>query len=204
MFNLIKKDALVQKSLIPLYLAIALVYLFLGTPLSFLIFLLSITLMMNAFYYEEKGNSHVLFNSLPYTRKEIVSSKYVGTLFYTAVIIGVVYISNLIVNGKDVPFSWKDMLFTFGMTMTLTALIFPFFYKFKQQFLLIASFFLIGLFMFTYKIILYVFRDAFANLVQWIAELTDLQLYGSATIIILLLYSGSWLLSIRIYNRKVF
>lgn len=204
MLNLIKKDALVQKSIISLYLAIALVYLFLGTPLSFLMILLSMSVMMNAFYYEEKGNSHVLFNSLPYTRKEIVSSKYIGTLFYTAVIIGVIYVGNLIVNGKDVSFSWKDMLFTFGMTMTLIAVIFPFFYKFKQQFLLIAFFFLIGLFMFTYKIILYVFRDAFTEVVQWIAALPDLQLYGSATIIILLLYSGSWLLSIRIYNRKVF
>ena len=204
MFNLIKKDALVQKSLIPLYLAIVLVYLFLETPLWFLIFLLSMSLMMNAFYYEEKGNSHVLFNSLPYTRKEIVSSKYVGTLLYTSVILVVAYISNLIVNGKDVPFSWKDILFTFGMTMTMTAVIFPFFYKFKQQFLLITFSFLIGLFMFTYKIILYVFREAVAEVVQWISALPNLQLYGSATIIILLLYSGSWLLSIRIYTKKVF
>ena len=40
--------------------------------------------------------------------------------------------------------------------------------------------------------------------VQKLFSLQDVQLYGLIAIVITVLYVGSWLLSIRIYSKKVF
>ncbi len=41
-------------------------------------------------------------------------------------------------------------------------------------------------------------------LVQKLFSLQDVQLYGLIAIVIIVLYACSWLLSIRIYSKKVF
>ena len=205
MVNLIRKDLVIQKRLLPLYLAIMAFYFLIDLPsLAWLPFIMSISLIMNAFYYDEKDNINILLNSLPYTRKQIVSSKYIGALIFTALFIGVTMVGSFIVNGMELAFSWKDVLQTFGLVMAWLTVIFPFFYKFKQQYLVIGAviFFIIS--MFTFKVVVHLFNEQFGEVVQWIISLPELQLYSFTALVLLLLYWGSWLLSIRIYERKVF
>jgi ABC-2 type transport system permease protein len=40
---------------------------------------------------DEKTSIHILLNSLPYTRKEIVSSKYIGACVFTFVIVFTIF-----------------------------------------------------------------------------------------------------------------
>lgn len=78
MFNLIKKDLILQKNLLLVYLLVLVLLLSSGFHFGFIVVLLSSLFLFNSQYYDDKEKSHVLLNSLPYTRKEIVSSKYVG------------------------------------------------------------------------------------------------------------------------------
>lgn len=205
MVNLIWKDLLIQKWHIPLYIAIIAFYFWIDiSSLAWLGFIVSISFIMNAFYYDEKDNINILLNSLPYMRKQIVSSKYIGAILFTALFAGLTIIGSFIVNGMELDFSWKDVLQTFGLVMAWLAVIFPFFYKFKQQYLLIGAVIFFIIIMLTFKIVIYFFNERFGGMIKWLVSLPDLQLYSSITFIILLLYSGSWLLSIRIYERKVF
>ncbi|RCK09630.1 hypothetical protein DT075_35620 [Bacillus licheniformis] len=46
----------------------------------------SIVISMYAFSIDEKSSIHMLLNSLPYTRKEIVSSKYIVVVLFTSMV----------------------------------------------------------------------------------------------------------------------
>jgi len=70
-----------------------------------------------ALSYDEKDNANILLNSLPYTRKEIVSSRYVGVLIFTSLFIMLTYGGSFLLNGKETPFSWKAILFIMGLVM---------------------------------------------------------------------------------------
>lgn len=205
MVNLIWKDILIQKRQIPIYLGIIILCFWEdGVPLWWLAFITSISFIMNAFYYDEKDNINILLNSLPYTRKQIVISKYLGALVFTGLFIGVIMGGGFIINGMELSFSWKDILHTFGLIMAFLSIIFPFFYKFKQQYLMIGAMVLFVVAIFTFRIVMQIFNEQFAKAFQWLASLPELQLYSFAALSILLLYGASWLLSMRIYERKVF
>ena len=205
MVNLIWKDLVVQKRLLPLYVGIMGFYFFidLSSP-AWVAFIMSTTLIMNAFYYDEKDNINILLNSLPYTRKQIVSSKYIGAVIFTAVFIVLTMVGTFIVKGMKLAVSWKEVLQTFGLVMAWLTIMFPFFYKFKQQYLLLGAlvFLIIGISAF--NILVHLFNARFGKFMEWLAGLTDLQLYSALALVIVLLYGASWQLSIRIYERKVF
>ncbi len=54
---------------------------------AYVIIICSAVFVINTYQSDDKDNANILVNSLPYTRKEIISSKYVGTLLFTIVII---------------------------------------------------------------------------------------------------------------------
>lgn len=204
MFNLILKDILIQKKIIIVYVATLLLYLLLNISPVFIGFIYSIVFIMNAYSYDEKDNINILLNSLPYTRKEIVSSKYIGALIFTSLFVIVIFVGDLVVNGNAALFSWKETLLIFGLVMVTTAFILPFSYKFKSQYLLIASSVLFGLYILAISSFFRNLNDRLRELIQEFMTLQEIQFYFLAIVIILILYIASWLLSIRIYERKVF
>lgn len=205
MLNLIWKDLLIQKRQIPLYVAIIAFCFWMGdVPLWWVAYITSISFIMNAFYYDEKDNINILLNSLPYTRRQIVISKYIGAIVFTALFIGVIMAGDFIINGMKLSFTGKEILYTFGLVMACLSIIFPFFYKFKQQYLMIGAVILFIVGVFASKITIQMFSKQFEELVSWLANLPQLQLYSFTALVILLLYGGSWLLSLRLYEKKVF
>lgn len=105
MLNLIWKDLLIQKRQIPLYVAIIAFCFWIGdVPLWWVAFITSISFIMNAFYYDEKDNINILLNSLPYTRRQIVISKYIGAIVFTALFIGVIMAGDFIINWEETIF----------------------------------------------------------------------------------------------------
>ncbi|MDM5250787.1 ABC-2 transporter permease [Lysinibacillus sp. G4S2] len=204
MVNLILKDVLIQKKVILFYIATIILYLLIDIPLVNIGFLYSMAFITMSFSYDEKDNANILLNSLPYTRKEIVSSKYIGSLIYTSLIIFITYLGNFLLNGKEVLFLWKDILLIIGLVMVAISFILPICYKFKTQSLMIAVGALFGMYMVIINYLSPTLKDTLKDLIQKFMTLQEIQMYFVAFLTIIILYVGSWLLSIRIYERKVF
>jgi len=204
MINLILKDVLIQKKIILFYIATIIIYLLAGVPsLIPLGFLYSVIFILNAFAYDEKDNANMLLNSLPYTRKEIVSSKYIGSLIFTTIFVFMIYAGDFFINGNGGLFIWKEMLFIIGLVMVAISFMFPISYKFKTQYLLIALGVLLGIYMFTISLLVPI-NDILREIARKFLTLQETQMYSIAIITTVILYIGSWLLSIRIYEKKVF
>lgn len=204
MINLILKDVLIQKKIILFYIATIIIYLLAGVPsLIPLGFLYSVIFILNAFAYDEKDNANMLLNSLPYTRKEIVSSKYIGSLIFTTIFVFMIYAGDFLINGNGGLFIWKEMLFIIGLVMVAISFMFPISYKFKTHYLLIALGVLLGIYMFTISLLVPI-NDILRELARKFLTLHETQMYSIAIITTVILYIGSWLLSIRIYEKKVF
>lgn len=204
MINLILKDVLIQKKIILLYIATIIIYLLAGVPsLIFLGFLYSVIFILNAFAYDEKDNANILLNSLPYTRKEIVSSKYIGSLLFTTIFVFMIYVGDFLINGKGNLFIWKEMLLIIGLVMAAISFIFPISYKFKMQYLLIALGVLFGIYMLAINLLVPI-NDILRELARKFLTLQEMQMYFVASITVIILYVGSWLLSIYIYERRAF
>jgi ABC-type transport system involved in multi-copper enzyme maturation permease subunit len=204
MVNLIFKDILIQKKMILFYIATIILYLLINVSLVKIGFLYSLVFITMSFSYDEKDNANILLNSLPYTRKQIVSSRYIGSLIYTSLIIIVTYLGNFFLNGKETLFLLKDILVIIGLVMVAMSFILPICYKFKTQSLMIASGTLFGIYMVTIKYLFPSLNDTLREMIQKFLTLQETQMYFVAILTIIILYVGSWLLSIRIYTRKVF
>ncbi|QQP12307.1 ABC-2 transporter permease [Lysinibacillus agricola] len=204
MVNLILKDVLIQKKLILFYIATIILYLFIDVSLVMIGFLYSMAFITMSFSYDEKDNANILLNSLPYTRKEIVSSKYIGSLVHTLLIISITYIGNFFLNGKEVLFLWKDILLIIGLVTVALSFILPICYKFKTQSLMIGVGTLFGIYMVAIKFFTPSLKETLKKPIQKFMTLQETQMYFVAILTIIILYVGSWLVSIRIYTRKVF
>ncbi|MFJ8518598.1 ABC-2 transporter permease [Lysinibacillus xylanilyticus] len=204
MVNLIFKDILIQKKMILFYIATIILYLLINVSLVKIGFLYSLVFITMSFSYDEKDNANILLNSLPYTRKQIVSSRYIGSLIYTSLIIIITYLGNFFLNGRETLFLLKDILVIIGLVMVAMSFILPICYKFKTQSLMIASGTLLGIYMLTIKYLFPSLNDTLRETIQKFLTLQETQMYFVAILTIIILYVGSWLLSIRIYTRKVF
>lgn len=178
------------------------VYLILNTSSIWVGILFSIAFIMNAFSIDEKYSIHMLLNSLPYTRKEIVSSKYIGAIIFTYAIVFIIFIGNLIIHQEIVV--WKDLLFIVSVVMVASSLFFPFSYKFKSQYMMLASLVLFGAYLIVINFFIPNLNDKIRGLVQMLLTLQTSQFYLIFGLSVMALYACSWLLSIRIYGKKVF
>ncbi|EON70810.1 ABC-2 transporter permease [Lysinibacillus sphaericus] len=204
MFSLIRKDFLLQKHILLLYIAILLLFSLFGDASVYVGFIFSLSFIMSACSFDEKDNINILLNSLPYTRKEIVASKYIGALLFTMLFVIVMYVGDFILNGNKASFLVKEMLLIIGLVMITTSFLLPFLYKFKMQYLHMALVALVVIYLITISFFIRNLHDVVRELTQKILTLQEIQLYFFAILMVIVLYIGSWLLSIRIYERKVF
>lgn len=151
---------------------------------------------------DEKSSIHMLINSLPYTRKEIVSSKYIVMVLFTLMVAATIFIGNLIIHGE--LFEWKDILLMIGIVMVAISLMLPFCYKFKSNYLFIATIIGFGVYLLVINFVIQNLNDRIRESVHMLLTLGNTQLYVLIGLLVIILYIGSWLLSIRIYRNKVF
>ncbi|WP_313894501.1 ABC-2 transporter permease [Psychrobacillus sp.] len=202
MFNLIRKDIILLKKTFMILLPVLFVYLTVGSSSIWVGIIFSIAIIMGAFANDEKSSSNTLLNSLPYTRKEIVSSKYIGAFIFTFLVVFMIFIGNLIIHREITV--WKDLLFIISLVMVSTSLFLPFSYKFKSQYLLIASLVSFALYMVINNFVFQNLNEKMSELVGMLLALQNAQFYLIIAFFVISLYACSWLLSIRIYERKVF
>lgn len=80
----------------------------------------------------------------------------------------------------------------------------PFIYKFKTHYLHYAMGAAVAIYVLTINFIIKDLHDRIRELTMKIMSLQEVQLYILSALAITVLYTASWLLSILIYNWKVF
>ena len=204
MLRLLWKDILTQKNFFLIILAMLVVFLLMNDGISIMWIgtWFSIMVVMNMISIDEKASIQALLNSLPYTRKEIVGSKYIGAFIFTVFFVCIIYLGNFLINGSGEYFKWKEILLIVGIVLLAVSFMLPFTFKFKVQYLWVGfTVLFVAYFIFAN---LFALNDKLRALIGQILALSDIQLFLYASGIILAIYFASWLLSIRIYMRKAF
>lgn len=202
MFNLIRKDFLIHyKMLIGLLFALV-AYVLLDRSFILIGITFSMAISMHIFAHDEKSSIKILLSSLPYTRKEIVSSKYISTLIFTLLVLAALTLGNLLVY-QELPV-WRNLVLVLDSVLVMISVIFPFSYKYKSQYLLIASIIFFVIYLFVFKFVVNHLIDELPTFIATMILMDSMQLVLTSSLIIIGLYALSWLLSIRIYSRKVF
>lgn len=202
MFNLIRRDVILQKRMILTFIPFILLFVILGSHHPAFIFLLaSIFIPFNAFAYDEKAEVNILLNSLPYTRSEIIASRYLGAIVYMILSIGVTSVALGVFNRS---FTMTDMAIGGALFLIFAAFTFPLFYILKPGYIsmaVIIGFIVIagigpaiGLFM----------AERITTIIEFISSLSTLVRYVGAAIIVMMIYGVSWVVSTIIYQRKAF
>ena len=204
MFKLIKKDFILQKKMLAVYLVILAFCLYSDYNLVFIVMIVSSLFVMNSHYYDEKDNAHILLNSLPYTRKEIVSSKYIGAILFSLIVIPLSIAGQLIIDNAMLQEPLKIIILSLLLVLFFTAFYLPFFYKFTQQYLLVGFTFIFILLIFLVNKLPLFLSEHFAGTVKFVSELNDVTLLSSLSLIAVVCYLVSWMLSVHIYQKKAF
>jgi len=202
MWNLIRKDIALQKKTLMILLLPLFAYLFLGSSTIWIGVLFCIALIMQGFSMDEKSSSNLLFNSLPYTRKEIVSSKYIGACVFIFLVLATIFIGNLIIHKEMIQL--EQLLFTMSIVMLFISFAFPFSYLLTSQYLMIAFAVLFVLYFIIVNMFIPNLNDRIRELVHTVLSLDNSLFYLIVVVSVLLIYILSWMLSSRIYSRKVF
>src|SRR5699024_5301559 len=197
MINLIRRDLILQKKLLWLYIPFVLFFVLMASS-PFLIFTLAaLYIPFNAFAYDEKAESDKLLNSLPYTRLEIISARYLGALFYTlvsAVLVGIL----MFIFSK--PFGVYDFLFGGSLFLLMAALTFPLFQIFKQGNItsIILMVFVVG------TVVLGRGSEVLSNYVDINLLMNNEMIPFIFAAVVVIIYAISWLTTYRIYEKKDF
>lgn len=178
------------------------VYMFLNSSVILVGIIFTMAIVMHIFSYDEKKSIQMLLSSLPYTRKEIVSSKYISTFIYVLLVICAIVTSNYFVN-QQLP-NWKQFMIVLGIVILMLSIMFPFSYKFTSKYLLIGSFSFFGIYLLIGKFLVPNINDEIRSITAKILELNNPTIIIGAGVVLSILYLLSCLLSIRIYEKKVF
>jgi len=202
MLNLIRKDIRLQKNQLLILLPALFIYLLFGTSTTWVSIVFCIVLIMDVFSKDEKTSANLLLNALPYTRKEIVNSKYIGVFVYTFLVLLTICIGNWMIHREFMQ--WEQLIFITNIVVMFTSFAFPFAYKFKMKYLINGSLVLFVLYLAVVNIFIGDLNDRIRNTVQAFLSLDSTLLYLIVILSVTLIYMLSWMLSIRIYSRKVF
>ncbi|MGD6817679.1 ABC-2 transporter permease [Metabacillus sp. 84] len=208
MYNLILKDVKLQKWLHLFYIAIAVFYLLMESSLAVVIGIIGINYAINCHWGDHKKNGNMFLLSLPYSRTQIILSKFTGTFLFTLITAfaaaGFQSIYSWIMSGNLYFASPAEILTGILLVMIGASFYFPFFYKFDNKYLLAAFSFILVLLIFTgYKLMDYAgeqVREFFQTIVK-LSQTEQLLYLGIAAIGITVL---SFLLTVQIYKKRDF
>lgn len=208
MLNLVWKDFYIQKLLMLLYIGIFGLYLFIDIHISMAIVFVSSMYVINSHFYDEKGSTNMLLNSLPYTRKQIVASKYVGSLVFTTLavlfVLGLNFITQFIPRISVDKMTLEVVLISYLLVMIFTSFYLPFFYKFSKELLLAGFSILFLTFMLLARRFLDFVSTNFPEAINYFQSLPNYELNIMLTVFSIVCFTLSWLLSNKVYGNKDF
>lgn len=201
MFNLIRRDVILQKRQLYFYIPVILFFIIMDSNPALTFLVASIFIPFNTYAYDEKVETNILLNSLPYTRTEIIVSRYLGAIVYMVLSIGVTSLALFVLNK---PFTMTDIAIGSGLFLLFAALTFPLFYILKPGY--ITSFVLISFIILTAMAgpIASFIEEHLGGITDFLANLSIPVLYTGATLIVMVAYVISWGVTTFIYQRKAF
>lgn len=201
MFNLIKRDIIIQKKQLLLYVPFIVFFIVMDSHPVLLFLVVSLFIPFNALAFDEKTNVNILLNSLPYKRKEIIASRYIGSLFFMTAGIGLAVLA-LSIAGK--PFTLTHIALGSGLFLVFSAMTFPLFYILKPGYIfpiiLLSFFAFVGGGPALYSLL----SDSLEGAIQIVLNLPMPTLLSGFVVVALLLYGLSWAVSAVVYERKAF
>lgn len=201
MFNLIRRDVILQKKQLILFIPVVALFIVTDKHPAFIFLIASVFIPFNAFAYDEKAETNILLNSLPYTRTKIIASRYLGAFLYMGLVIGVTSLALLAMNK---PFTIIDIAVGSGLFLLFAAFTFPLFYIFKPGHItavvLISFILLAGI---GPPIVLFLVEHL-TTITYFITRLSVPTLYIGGALVVMVIYAVSWGITTVIYQRKAF
>ncbi|MFJ7732669.1 ABC-2 transporter permease [Lysinibacillus sp. NPDC097231] len=201
MFNLIRRDAILQKRQILIIIPLIVIFIIMDKHPSFTFLIASIIIPFNTFAYDEKVETNILLNSLPYTRMEIIASRYIGAIVYMIASIGVTSLALFIFKK---PFTMTDIAIAISLFLLFVSFTFPLFYIFKQGYISMVIFISFILLAAIGPAIVSFLAEHLTAITDFITNLSIPTLYIGVTLVIMVCYFISWGITTVIYQRKAF
>lgn len=201
MINLIRRDVIIQKKQLLLFIPFIIIFIIMDSHPILIFLLASIFIPFNTYAYDEKAETNILLNSLPYTRKEIIASRYLGAIIYMALAIGMTSLALFIFNK---PFAVSDIGIGGGLFLLFASFTFPLFYIFKPGSITLVVFISFFLLAAGGPSIIRIIAKHSTVITDYIFNLSNPTLYIGSTIIIAVLYIISWSATLFVYQRKAF
>ncbi|KIL74912.1 ABC-2 transporter permease [Bacillus badius] len=201
MFNLIRRDVILQKRQLIIFIPFILFFIIMGVPPVLTFLVASIFIPFNTYAYDEKAETNILLNSLPYTRAEIIASRYLGAIVYMILSIGV---TSLALFAFNQSFTIADVAIGSGLFLLFAGLTFPLFQIFKPGYIttvILISFVILTLIA---RPMISFIAEHLTAITDFIANASILALYTGAALAILIVYVISWGITTIIYQRKAF
>ncbi|MDI6535034.1 ABC-2 transporter permease (plasmid) [Bacillus mycoides] len=201
MFNLIRRDVILQKRQLLIFIPFIVVFIILGVPPALIFLVASIFIPFNTYAYDEKVETNILLNSLPYTRTEIIASRYLGAIVYMILSIGM---TSLVLFAFNEPFTITDIAIGSGLFLLFAAFTFPLFHIFKPGYITTVV-------LISFIILTWIARPISSFIIEHLTAITDFTvnlsipaLYTVATLVIMGVYVISWGITTTMYQRKAF
>lgn len=202
MVNLILKDLVIHKKLLlGMFLGIV-AYMLLDASVMLVAVVFTMAIVMSIFANDEKKSIQMLLGSLPFTRREVVSSKYIVVFIYTLLVFFTTSVSNYAIN-QQLP-NGKEALIVICSVMLLVSILFPLTYKFSSKYLTIITIVVFFICIWLARMSAIELNDEFRAVAARILAFQDVPLVIGVGVVLTLLYFLSWRLSVRIYENKIF
>ncbi|TCW43413.1 ABC-2 family transporter [Bacillus thuringiensis] len=207
MYNLILKDFRLQKLIILLYLIIICFFIMTFGSFYLMVVLPVGSYVINLHYYDAKNNSHKFINSLPYSRNSIIMSKYIGTMIFMLIVVSFSLSIQAIIQFVSPTYGQiatpQEIVISILTAMLFTSLYLPFFYRCTNKYLIAAVSIIFPVFVVLWRTI-----EAYINITDLAYSVTTQftinQLIILVSIATILIFIGSYFLTVRIYKRTDF
>lgn len=197
MINLLLKDYRIQKYSLIIYFFILILALRTDYETPVAVILVGVVFVVNAISYDNKNKVTLFLVALPYTRNQLITSKYIGSILIVIPIL-VAAVAYKLIFEKGIAITMLEVILCFVGVLLFVAFYLPIAYKWGQQYVLIVSFVLIlG--------VLYLGRPIYKYIAPKLSFLNDLsqyQLYTMGAGVTVILCALSWLLTLKIFNNK--
>jgi ABC-2 type transport system permease protein len=208
MYNLIAKDLRLQKILLIISTVLVFFFVLLEYGLVFTVVAIAINYVINVHFLDNRDESnkgHRFMNSLPYSRRQIILSKYISIVVMTLVTVVVTLIVQLLINVILPSYSvdigtYKEIWISFIIVLLFATIYLPTFYRFRNKNLLS------GFTMITLVVLLLWWKiEEWLNVSQYMskvsAQLSMTEIITYTSIAAVVLYIVSYLLTVKIYER---
>lgn len=216
MFNLIIKDILIQKKTVLftfVYMIFLIVFLKEAGFVSAMV-MISYILVITGFSLEEKNKSDIMLNSLPIKRRNIVLAKYLSIFLYIGVGIAAYFLTTIVIKllGSPItihPVTLEEMIGALFAITLLNGIYLPVIFKVgytKSRIVVLVLFFLTffggaALAKITSKTQDNIFIK---TIVSFFTSKSDMQILVYLLGAIIIMFLGSFLLSVKLYESREF